>query len=93
MGQISPPKTQILLLVKHMYPTMKVYESVGRREKLAVRPRKFVTHKNTRDLMKLNKYWKVVQWVKSLGETPMTVFTLGICMCEGVSEDSGHGTG
>ena len=23
----------------------------------------------------------------------MTIFTLGICMCEGVGEDSGHGTG
>ena len=23
----------------------------------------------------------------------MTVFTLGICMCEGVGEGSGHGTG
>ena len=23
----------------------------------------------------------------------MTIFTLGICMCEGVDEDSGHGTG
>ena len=23
----------------------------------------------------------------------MTVFTLDICMCEGVGEDSGHGTG
>ena len=76
-----------------MYPTMKVRESIGRRAKLVVRPRKFATHKNTWDLMKLNKYWRVVQWVKSLGETPMTVFTLGICMSEGVGEDSGHGTG
>ena len=25
--------------------------------------------------------------------TQMTVFTLGICICEGVGEDSGHGTG
>ena len=23
----------------------------------------------------------------------MTVFILGICVCEGVGEDSGHGTG
>ena len=66
---------------------MKVHESVERIAKPAVRPRKFATHKNTQDLMKLNKYWRVVQWVKSLGETPMTVFTLGICMCEGVGED------
>ena len=75
-----------------MYLVMKVRKSVGRRAKPAVRPRKFTTHKNTWDLMKLNKYWRVVQWVKSLSETPMTVFTLGICMCEGVGEDSGHGT-
>ena len=27
----------------------------------------------------------------SLNETPMTNFTLSICMCEGVGEDSGHG--
>ena len=71
---------------------MKVRESVGMRAKPVVRPQKFVTHKNTRDLMKLNKYWRVIQWVKSLGETLMTVFTLGICMCEIVSEDSGHRT-
>ena len=44
---------------------MKVRESVGRCVKLAVRPWKFATHKNTWDLMKLKKYWKVVQWVKS----------------------------
>ena len=66
---------------------MKVHESVERIAKPTVRPQKFATHKNTQDLMKLNKYWRVVQWVKSLGETPMTVFTLGICMCEGVGED------
>ena len=53
---------------------MKVRESVGRRAKPAVRPRKFATHKNTRHLLNLNKYWRVVQWVKSLGETPMTGF-------------------
>ena len=72
---------------------MKVRESVGRRAKPTVRPRKFATHKNTQDLLKINKYWRVVQWVKSFGETPMKVFTLGICMCEGVGEDSGHRTG
>ena len=76
-----------------MYPAMKVHESVGRSAKPVVRPQKFTTHKNTRDLMKLNKYLRVVQWVKSLSETLMTVFTLGICMCEGVGEDSGHGIG
>ena len=53
---------------------MKVHKSIGRRAKPAVRPWKFITHKNIRDLMKLNKYWRVVQWVKSLGETPMIVF-------------------
>ena len=76
-----------------MYPTIKVRKSVGKSAKPVVSPQKFTTHKNTRDLMKLNKYLRVVQWVKSLGETLMTVFTLGICMCEGVSEDSGHGIG
>ena len=53
---------------------MKVHESIGRRAKPTVRPRKFMTHKNTLDLIKLNKYWRVIQWVKSLGETPMTGF-------------------
>ena len=63
-----------LFLVRHMCPAMKVCETVERRAKPAVRPQKFATHKNTRDLMKLNKYWRVFQWVKSLGETPLTGF-------------------
>ena len=46
---------------------------------------------NTWDLVKLNKYWRVVQWVKSLGETPMTDFHTGISMCERVGQDSGCG--
>ena len=59
---------------------------------------------NTRDLIKSNKHWRFVQWVmsfkikrfrfgkkeRSLGELLMTGFILGICMCEGVGEDSGH---
>ena len=55
-----------------MYPAMKVRESIGRRAKLAMRPWKFITQINTRDLVKLNKHGRVVQWVESLGETPMT---------------------
>ena len=39
-------------LVRHMYPAMKVRESVERRAKPAVRPRKFATQINTRDLIK-----------------------------------------
>ena len=57
-----------------MYPAMKVRESVGRRAKPTARPLKFATQINTRDLVKLNKHWRVVQWVESLGETPMTSF-------------------
>ena len=76
-----------------MYLAIKVRESVERRVKPTVRPQKFATQINTRDLMKLNKYWRVVQWVKSLGETPMMIFLLSIGMCEGVGEDSGRGTG
>ena len=53
---------------------MKVRESVRKGAKLEVRLRKFGTHKNTQDLMKLNKYLRVFQWVKSLGETPTTGF-------------------
>ena len=74
-----------------MYPTMKVRESVRRCAKLAVRPRKFATQINTRDLVKLNKHWRVVQWVESLGETPMTGFHTWHCICEGVSQDSSCG--
>ena len=66
--------TQILFLVRHIYPTMKVRESVGRRTKPTMRPRQFATHKNTLDLVNSNEYWKVVQWVKSLDETPMIGF-------------------
>ena len=68
---------------------MKVRESVRRRAKPAVRPQKFATHKNTQDLINENKYRRVVQWVKSLGETPMTGFHTWRCMCEGVGQDSG----
>ena len=39
-----------------MYPAMKVSENVGRHEKPAVRPQKFATHKNTRDLVKTSEY-------------------------------------
>ena len=58
----SPPglKTQILFLIRHMYPAMKVHESVERRANLAVRPRKFTTQINKRDLVKLIKHWRVV---------------------------------
>ena len=74
-----------------MYPAMKVRESVERRAKHAVRPRKFTTQISTRGLVKLNKHWRVVQWVESLGETPMTGFHTWHCRCEGVSRDSGCG--
>ena len=33
----------------------------------------------------------VLKKKRSLGETPMTVFTLGICMCESVGQDSSYG--
>ena len=74
-----------------MYPAMKVHENVGRSAKPAVRPRKFATQINTRYSVKLNKHWRVVQWVESLGETPMTSFHTWHCRCEGVSRDSGYG--
>ena len=73
-----------------MYPAMKVRESVGRLAKPAMRPKKFATQINTRDLVKLNKHWRVIQWVKSLGETPMTVFHTCHCRCKGVNRDSGY---
>ena len=59
--------------------------------KPGVRPRKFATQINTRDLVKLNKHWRVVQWVESLGETPMIYFHTWHCRCEGVSRDLGCG--
>ena len=75
-----------------MYPAMKVHESVGRHAKPAVRPQKFVTQINIRDLItNSNEYWRVIQWVKSLGETPMTSFHTWHCRCEGVGRDSSCG--
>ena len=70
---------------------MKVRKSVRRRAKLTVRPRKFATQINTRDLVKLNRHWRFVQWVESLGETPMIGFHTWHCSCEGVTRDSGCG--
>ena len=74
-----------------MYPAMKVRESVGRCVKPAVRPWKFATQINTWNLVKLNKHWRVVQCVESLGETPIIGFHTWHCRCEGVSWDSGCG--
>ena len=74
-----------------MYPVMKVRENVERYAKPAVKPRKFATRINTRDLVKLNKRWKVVQWVESLGEKLMTGFHTWYCRCEGVNRDSSCG--
>ena len=45
-----------VFLVIHMYPAMKFRESIGRRAKLAVRPRNFATYKNTKDLVKTKEY-------------------------------------
>ena len=73
-----------------MYPAMKVHESVKGHAKPALRPRKFATHKNTWDLVNSNEYWRVVQWVKSLGKTPMTSFHTLHCIYEGVGQDSGY---
>ena len=70
---------------------MKLRKSVERHGKPAVRPRKFATHKNTRDLVNSNEYWRVIQWVKSLGEIPMTGFHTWRRRCEGVGQDSGYG--
>ena len=42
-------------IARHMYPMMKVHESIGRCAKPVVRPRKFTTH-NTRDLVKTSEY-------------------------------------
>ena len=43
-----------IFLIRHMYPVMKVREKVGRHAKPTVRPRKFATYKNTRNLVKTN---------------------------------------
>ena len=55
-NRFPPQEKNPVFLVRHMYPTMKVCESVGRLAKPAVRPRKFVTHKNTPDLVKTSEY-------------------------------------
>ena len=46
----------LVFLVRHMYPTMKVHESVGRRANPALRPRKFVTPKNIQGSVKTSDY-------------------------------------
>ena len=46
---------------------------------------------NTRYLVNSNEYWMVVQWVKSLGGTPMTGFHTLCPRCEGVGQASGYG--
>ena len=45
-----------VFLVGHMYLVMKVRESVGRCAKPTVRPQKFATHQNTRNLVKTSEY-------------------------------------
>ena len=50
----------------------------GVRRSYGVTPKNDVAQNNTRDLVELNKYWRVVKWVKSLGETPMIDFTLAL---------------
>ena len=50
-GTTSKIETHGLFLVRHMYPAMKVRESVGRPANPAMRPRKFVTQINTRELI------------------------------------------
>ena len=50
-------------LVKHMYPAMKVRESVGRRVKPGVRPWKFGTHKKHTELGKNKLISEIVQWI------------------------------
>ena len=43
-----PPRVKApMFLVIHMCPTVRAQESVGRRVKPAMRPRKFATHKKT----------------------------------------------
>ena len=74
-----------------MYSAMKVHECIGRHGKPVVRLRKFATHKNTRDLVNSNEYWRVIQWVKSLGETQMIDFHTWRCKCEGAGQDSSYG--
>ena len=44
-------------------------------EACGVTPEIHHPQKNKWDLMKLNKYWRVVKWVKLLGETPVTDFS------------------
>ena len=56
-----------------MNPAMKVRESVRRRCKACGDTSKIRNPNKHTDLINLN--WRVVQWVKSLGETPMTGFS------------------
>ena len=58
-GRIPPRAKNPIFLVRHMYPAMKVYRSVGRRAKPAMRLRKFATHKNTQELVKTSEYQRL----------------------------------
>ena len=68
-----------------MYLAMKVRESVGRRTKPAVRPRKFATQINTQDLINRGLSNGLSHWVKH----QWLFFHTLSCRCEGVGRDSG----
>ena len=54
MGQIHPRVKDLNFILSQTYvSSIKVCESVGRRVKPAVRPKKFATQINTRDLIKI----------------------------------------
>ena len=44
---------------------------------------------NKQNFMKSNEHWRIFQWVLSFKNK--NILKLGICMCEGVGQDSGYG--
>ena len=73
-----------------MYPAMKVRESVRRRAKPTVKPRKFTTQINTQDLIKkIQVNIGVLSNSLSHWVLPMIDFHTWRCRCEVVSRDWG----
>ena len=80
-------------LVRHIYPTVEVCESVERCAMSAMRPRKACYPQKTRELWNKAVYRRLSNELNSKTKIfcfEMEVFIHGICMCEGVIEGSGH---
>ena len=83
-----PSGERSVFLVKHMRPTVKVCESVGRCTTPAMKPRKTCYPQKTKVIYR--RLSNELNSKKKIFYFEMEVFIHGICMCKGVSEGSGH---